>query len=74
MISSRSHRLALGGSWSRGLWLRDFWTDEGGATAIEYAGLLAILGVVLLTSVSVLGKDIGKLLDGITAAFASTGF
>ena len=51
-----------------------FWTDQSGATAIEYAGLLAILGVVILTSVTLLGKNLGALLDSITAAFTNMGF
>jgi len=53
---------------------RGFWADQSGATAVEYAGLLAILGVVILTSATLLGKNIGKLLDGITAAFTAMGF
>lgn len=53
---------------------RGFWADQSGATAVEYAGLLAVLGVVILTSMALLGKNIGSLLNHITAIFTGMGF
>jgi len=74
MTVSRTGRPALQGVWSQRFRPQGFWSDESGATAIEYAGLLGILGVVILTSVTLLGKNIGKVFDAITAAFTGMGF
>jgi len=53
---------------------RDFWTDESGATAVEYAGLLMLIGVVLLTAVTAVGSRLSGVFNGLSAKFTAMGF
>ena len=49
--------------------LNQFWTDESGATAIEYGLLAALIAVAIIASVTTLGGKINstftKISDGI---------
>ncbi len=49
-------------------YLSRFWTDESGATAIEYGLIVALIAVVIITAVSTLG---GKLNTTFTSASAA---
>jgi pilus assembly protein Flp/PilA len=52
--------------------LRRFLANEEGATAIEYGLIAALVGVVIITGVTTLGKDLnttfGKVSTGLTGA------
>jgi pilus assembly protein Flp/PilA len=48
----------------------DFWHDEGGSTAIEYAIMAAGIAMVIITAVNALGDAVkSALFDKIVAAF-----
>jgi pilus assembly protein Flp/PilA len=53
----------------------DFWSEEEGATAVEYAVMLALIIVVCIGSVNVLanntGESFNRSADAIAAAFAN---
>jgi len=38
--------------------LKNFWADENGATAIEYAMMAAGIAVVIVTAVDTLGQNV----------------
>jgi pilus assembly protein Flp/PilA len=40
--------------------VRRFWADQTGATAIEYGLLVALISVVVITAVSTLGKHLNN--------------
>ena len=41
--------------------MQSFWSDEGGATAIEYALIAALVSVAVIAGASALGVNIGGL-------------
>ena len=41
--------------------VQGFWSDEGGATAIEYALIAALVSVAVIAGASALGVNIGGL-------------
>jgi pilus assembly protein Flp/PilA len=47
----------------------DFWHDEGGATAIEYAIVAAGIAVAIVTAISALSTNVLSLFNSIAAAF-----
>lgn len=51
-----------------------FWSDDSGATAVEYAALLMLIGVIVLTAVTVLGQNIAGFFDRLRAAITAMGF
>lgn len=53
---------------------RRFLRDEDGATAIEYAGLLTLIAVIILLSVTQLGTGLKTLCEDIAAKFTAMGF
>ena len=40
-------------------WLRTFWRDESGATAIEYSLIVASIAVAIISDVNGLGTKLG---------------
>ena len=55
-----------------GLWLprlRSLAKSRAGATAIEYALIAALIGVVLLAAIQGLGSSVGKLFNSIGLGF-----
>ncbi|MFC3338254.1 Flp family type IVb pilin [Paracandidimonas soli] len=48
--------------------LKQFWNDEEGATAVEYALIVGLIAVALITALGVLGTDIGELFGRIGQA------
>lgn len=56
--------------------LKDFIKDESGATAIEYGLIAGLIAVVIIGTLTALGKDIselfGKISDGIAKAGSTT--
>lgn len=40
---------------------RNFWRDEDGVTAIEYALVASLIAMAILTSVALLGQQVGNL-------------
>jgi pilus assembly protein Flp/PilA len=38
--------------------VKRFWNDESGATAVEYALMVALIAVVIITAVTLLGTNI----------------
>ena len=57
-------------------WIRNFLVDESGPTAVEYAMMLALVLVTLVTAINSVGnsasgvwtKDVNKIKSAITAA------
>ena len=49
--------------------VRRFIDDEKGATAIEYAMIAAGIGAAIAATVTLLGTEVGKLYESITAAW-----
>ncbi|MCS6877004.1 MAG: Flp family type IVb pilin [Geminicoccaceae bacterium] len=45
--------------------LRTFWTDEEGATAIEYGLIAALVSVVIIAALSLLGDRLTATFNGI---------
>ncbi|MDW8123573.1 MAG: Flp family type IVb pilin [Geminicoccaceae bacterium] len=48
--------------------LRTFWTDEEGATAIEYGLIAALIAVVIIAAVGAVGTDLRDTFQGIADA------
>ncbi len=46
--------------------IKNFWNDEEGATAIEYGLIAGLIAVAIITAVTALGTDLGRLFDDIT--------
>ena len=68
---------AAGGSAARGvsarLSLKRFVRDEGGATAIEYGLMAALLAVTIIACMSALTPGVGDLLAGVADKFPTIG-
>jgi pilus assembly protein Flp/PilA len=43
--------------------IKRFMTDESGATAVEYALLVALIGVVIITAVTTLGGNLNAVFN-----------
>jgi pilus assembly protein Flp/PilA len=41
-------------------WLKSLWSDEEGATMVEYALMLALIAIVCILVVTVLGQKTGQ--------------
>ena len=52
--------------------LRRFIRDEEGASAIEYALIAGLIAVVIVTALSPIGTEIGKIFDKILTALQTT--
>ncbi|WP_271069051.1 Flp family type IVb pilin [Caulobacter sp. NIBR1757] len=48
--------------------LRAFWTNESGATAIEYGLIAALIFLVIVTSVSAFGNKTTGIMEAVSAA------
>lgn len=44
-------------------WLKSLWSDEEGATMVEYALMLALIAIVCILVVTALGQQTGKTFD-----------
>lgn len=51
--------------------MRQFWADEEGATAIEYGLLAALIAVVIITAVALIGTNLDKIFDKVAACLTS---
>jgi Flp pilus assembly pilin Flp len=58
---------------SAAVWARKSHRDEAGATAIEYALLIAGIGASIVGIVLILGIDVAAIYDGILQFFAGQG-
>lgn len=47
----------------------DFFSDENGATAIEYAAIAGLLSIAIVTSVEALGTSVDGLFTQVANAF-----
>ncbi len=52
--------------------LRRFFRDESGVTAIEYGILSSLVGIVLISSVTMVGAELTRTFDTIAAGFPSS--
>ena len=52
--------------------LRRFFRDESGVTAIEYGILSSLVGIVLISSVTMVGAELTRTFDTIATAFPSS--
>lgn len=55
-------------------WLLNIFTDEDGATAVEYAVMLALVLMAVIGAVGAMGSDAGGLWGDIDSDLASTPF
>jgi pilus assembly protein Flp/PilA len=53
--------------------LKDRATEERGATAVEYALMVALIAVVIIVAVTFLGKESAKKFDEVGKAVAGSG-
>ncbi len=53
---------------TRARWIR-FWTDEAGATSIEYALIAAGIAVAIVAAVQALGTNVTALFTSVQSAF-----
>lgn len=51
-----------------------FWTDSEGATAVEYAVMLALILVVIVGSIGAVGAQTGGMWGGIRDNLSTAGF
>jgi pilus assembly protein Flp/PilA len=51
--------------------LTRFWNEEDGATAIEYGLIAGLIAVVLITTLTALGTDLGALFTRISGKLAA---
>ena len=51
--------------------VRRFWCDQSGATAIEYGLIVALISVVVITAVSTLGKHLNNAFGKINTGLAN---
>jgi pilus assembly protein Flp/PilA len=51
-------------------WYIRFKTSEKGATAVEYAILVALIAVVVITAVTAMGEQLGDVFDYVTGKLA----
>jgi len=54
-------------------WLKSFWSDEEGATMVEYALMLALIAIVCILVVSALGQKTGTTFDTAQTSLPGTG-
>ena len=48
-------------------WLaRSLWKDEGGATAIEYGLIAALIAVIIITAITLVGTDLSNMFNTIS--------
>ena len=52
-------------------WLRRWWKDEAGASAVEYGLLVALIAVVIITAVSTLGNNLSGKFDSVATTIGS---
>lgn len=50
--------------------LRNFWTSESGATAIEYGLLAAMISLAIITTLQALGPELNRIFNIIIDTFA----
>ncbi len=53
--------------------LESYWSDESGATAIEYGLISAVIGVAVLTSSSLMGDGLDQRFNDIATFFNNAG-
>ena len=51
----------------------DFWTDESGATAIEYGLIAAVIAIGIIAGASSVGKNTDSLWNQVSDAVANAG-
>jgi pilus assembly protein Flp/PilA len=54
-------------------WIKNFWKDEEGATATEYAVMLALIIVVALGAISALGTRVNQAFTDTEGALETAG-
>ena len=53
--------------------MRKFWSDEQGATAVEYGLMVALIAVVMIVSVKALGTAISSKFQTVASELNNTG-
>lgn len=51
--------------------IKNFWRDEEGATAIEYGLIAGLIAVALIATITALGTDLGKLFGTVSKELQS---
>ncbi len=49
--------------------VKRFWTDRRGATAVEYAVVLSILGVIIFAAMQAVGTGMANTFNNLAAVF-----
>ena len=55
------------------MWLKNFMSDEEGATAVEYGVLIALIIALCVVIIAVLGKQIREGFSQVSAALTAEG-
>jgi pilus assembly protein Flp/PilA len=53
--------------------IKNFWKDEEGATAIEYGLIAGLIAVAIIAAVTAVGDGLKELFDKIAGVLTSTG-
>jgi len=53
--------------------IKALWSDEEGATMVEYALMLALIAIVCILVVTALGKQVGATFDNAQQSLPGTG-
>ncbi len=56
-----------------GMWLNELWRDEGGASAAEYALILAIVGAGIAAAAIVLGNAVATAMNDASTCISTDG-
>ena len=51
--------------------LRKLWRDEGGASAVEYGLLVALIAIVIISAVTLLGTNLSSIFSTAATSIAS---
>lgn len=53
-------------------WIKRFWQDEEGATAVEYGLMVVLIAVVIIAAVTLLGGNLSTLFNYIAGKLTFT--
>jgi pilus assembly protein Flp/PilA len=53
--------------------MKRFWSDESGATAVEYGLMVALIAVVIITAVALLGTNLSNKFNSVAASVGNAG-
>lgn len=58
-------------TWSRTPLIKKLWKYDSGVTAIEYALIAALIAIVIVASLTLVGTDLGTMIDNFSKNLAN---